>query len=444
MDDKPARPRMTAVTGDGAAPDMVSVVMSNFEGADYLEAAVRSVLDQSHKTLELIVVDDASGDDSRQILQRLAAEDQRVRPILLERNGGPAAARNAAFDAARGEWIAIVDSDDLIHPSRLARLIAAAQTTGADIVADDLLHFGDPATTGRTLLQERRMTGAQEITPAELVRSDVARRGVASLGYLKPMIRRRTLGPLRYDETLRIGEDFDLLLRLVVGGARLCLLPDPTYLYRRHAGSISHRLSVPTLERLVEAHGSVSALAEQLRARDAALDAALRSRHGLLTRALRYQRLVAALKGRDAAGAALCFAKDPRMALDLAVSVTDRMRRRLAVSKAEVVPTPRCVVLAPADSIETVPAPEDAVRVTVPPILQPGAHDEGHQRRLAARLARLAEAHHLDVVALGSAGLHALGYVPHWRTARVILSPEDAAGATVPSGVGLELAARRG
>ncbi len=435
---------MTAATDDNPCPDMVSVVMSNFEGADYLEAAMRSVLDQSHKTLELIVVDDASGDDSRQILQRLAAEDQRVLPILLERNGGPAAARNAAFDAARGEWIAIVDSDDLIHPNRLARLIAAARTTGADIFADDLLYFGDPATTGRTLLQDRQMNGAQEITPAELVRSDVVGRGAASLGYLKPMIRRRALGTLRYDETLRIGEDFDLLLRLVIGGARLCLRPDPTYLYRRHAGSISHRLSVPTLERLVEAHAAVFAQAEPLCARDVALDSALRSRHRVLTRALRYQKLVAALKGRDAAGAAFRFAKDPRMALDLAVSVTDRVRRRLAVREAEVIPTQRCIVLAAADSIETVPAAEDALRVNVPPVLQSSATDNAPSLRVAGRLARLAEAHHLDIVAFGRLGLQALGYVPHWRTARVILSPEAAEGATVPSGACLELTAERG
>ena len=139
------------------APDpsrpLVSVVMANFRGAAHLEPAMRAVLAQSERRLELILADDASDDDSVAIARRVAIGDARVRVLASPRNQGPAATRNLALEAARGDWIAVVDSDDLIHPERLGRLVAAAEKAGADLVADDLVHFGAPGEQGRTLLQ---------------------------------------------------------------------------------------------------------------------------------------------------------------------------------------------------------------------------------------------------------------------------------------------------
>ena len=141
------------MTAPDTARPLVSVIMANFRGAAHLEAAMRAVLAQSERRLELILADDASDDDSVAIARAVAEGDGRVRVIASARNGGPAATRNLALDAARGDWIAIVDSDDLIHPERLARLVAAAEAAGADLVADDLGPFGAPAEGGRTLLQ---------------------------------------------------------------------------------------------------------------------------------------------------------------------------------------------------------------------------------------------------------------------------------------------------
>ncbi len=140
-------------------PPVVSVVMANFRGAAHLAASMASVLAQSERLLELIVADDASDDDSVAIARRIGEGDDRVRVIASPQNAGPAATRNLGLDAARGEWIAIVDSDDLIHPERLERLIAAAGAADADLVADDLVYFGAvPEPQGRTLLQPMALT----------------------------------------------------------------------------------------------------------------------------------------------------------------------------------------------------------------------------------------------------------------------------------------------
>ena len=73
----------------------------------------------------------------------MAARDKRLLLLSPAGNMGPAAARNRCIEAARGRWIAVLDSDDLMHPDRLARLVAAAERDNADIVADDLLIFDD-------------------------------------------------------------------------------------------------------------------------------------------------------------------------------------------------------------------------------------------------------------------------------------------------------------
>ena len=281
-----------------AQATLVSVIMSNFNGSRYMAAAVTSVLSQSYRNLELIVVDDASEDDSLTILKRLKSGDKRLRVIARDNNVGPAEARNTAFDAARGTWVAVVDADDLLHPRRIERLLAAARALGANVIADDLVSFGSAPLAGRTLLDGRHLNGSLRLTLAELVRSDGVTSGLGSLGYLKPMIHRQTLGTLRYDETLRVGEDFDLYARLLLADAKFLVIPAPLYLYRQHRKSISNRLSVPVLLGLLKAHQRLAADADRFHANASDFRQALRVRGAALDRALRYQRLVDAIKAR--------------------------------------------------------------------------------------------------------------------------------------------------
>jgi len=127
---------------ENTATPLVSVIMANLNGAAHIAEAVRSVLRQTERSLELIVSDDGSSDDSLEIAQAAANGDPRLIFLNSERERtGAAATRNRALAVARGRWIALVDNDDVIHPERLERLIRAAEADGADITADDLLIF---------------------------------------------------------------------------------------------------------------------------------------------------------------------------------------------------------------------------------------------------------------------------------------------------------------
>lgn len=421
------------------SPPLVSVIMSNYNGASYLEAAVASVLGQSHRILELIVVDDASQDGSLAILQQMAASDHRLKLIALDTNAGPAGARNTALDAARGVWIAIVDADDFIHPRRIERLISAARATGVDMIADDLVSFGYADTAGRTLLENRRVDEAMRVNSIDLIHSDTVGMGLESLGYLKPMIRRDVLGQMRYTETLRIGEDFDLYARLLFRGASFLTVPNPTYLYRRHTGSASNRLSVPVLEQLVQAHDAAAALADMECPDDRDLQAALFKRRTRMVRALFYQQLVEAIKLGKGRTAAAYVMRNPVLLVDLWASLTDRLRRGVFKKRDQPPPNTRTVVLAAQHQLASVTAPPNAIFLPVDPVHTPETMRAASHRALACNLAKLASQTTISIVAVGHEGLDGLGYVPVWQSAQVWLDLGSVHEATVPQGVTLEL-----
>lgn len=110
---------------------LVSIVTPAFNAARFVEATVRSVIAQTHPNWEMLIVDDCSRDNTREILKKLATEDSRVRPIEHERNGGPAKARNTALERASGDLVAFLDSDDLWLPEKLATQISFMKARAA-------------------------------------------------------------------------------------------------------------------------------------------------------------------------------------------------------------------------------------------------------------------------------------------------------------------------
>lgn len=101
-----------------------SVIIDNYNYARYIADAIDSVLKQTFTDYEMIVVDDASTDHSRDIIQRYGTK---LRPVLIERNSGQGHAFNAGFAASRGKWICFLDADDLFFENKLEEIAAAAR-----------------------------------------------------------------------------------------------------------------------------------------------------------------------------------------------------------------------------------------------------------------------------------------------------------------------------
>lgn len=111
----------------------ISVIVPVYNCAPYVERCVRSIMSQTHDDLEIICVDDGSTDDSGLILDQLACEDARIQ-VIHQDNAGVSAARNAGIDAASGEFITFVDSDDAIEPDMYDTLIPFFKDENVDIV----------------------------------------------------------------------------------------------------------------------------------------------------------------------------------------------------------------------------------------------------------------------------------------------------------------------
>jgi glycosyltransferase involved in cell wall biosynthesis len=227
----------------GREPLAVSVVMPVYNGAQWLPAALESVLGQTLSDIEVLVVDDASTDESARLAEGYAARDPRVKVLRQPSNRGPAAARNVALDRARGTWVAIVDADDEIRPDRLRLLAEAGEREHADLIADGILFEGrGPGAPAELMTWRCDGPGLERLSAEALIRSGTLGRR-RSLGLLKPLIRRRFLDDcgLRYAEDLRFAEDFNFYVRALFCGARFVLYPESHYVYRQRPASARPR-----------------------------------------------------------------------------------------------------------------------------------------------------------------------------------------------------------
>ena len=103
--------------------DLVSIIVPSYNSKCFVGDTIRSVLSQSYKNWEMIIVDDCSIDNSVEIIERIIGDNPKIRLIKLENNVGSAQSRNAALEVANGRFIAFLDSDDIWHPDKLEKQV---------------------------------------------------------------------------------------------------------------------------------------------------------------------------------------------------------------------------------------------------------------------------------------------------------------------------------
>lgn len=114
---------------------LISVIVPVYNVGDYLERCMDSVLSQTYPNFEVVLVDDASTDQSGAVCDACAARDSRVRAVRLSQNRGPSAARNEGIRRARGAYISFVDADDRVEPDLLEKLYESLVQAGAEVSA---------------------------------------------------------------------------------------------------------------------------------------------------------------------------------------------------------------------------------------------------------------------------------------------------------------------
>lgn len=205
--------------------DLVSIITPAFKAAAVVEQTMASVLAQTHTNWEMWVVDDCSPDDTRAVVATWCQRDPRIHLIALARNGGPAAARNAALAAATGDWLAFLDSDDLWPPDKLTRSLTHAKASGAALVYTGYRRISaDGQTTGRYIAAPPTLTYRQLLGNTAIATSTV-------------LIDRRQTGDIRMASVYY--DDFVCWLGLLQRGLRASGLNEDLMRYRVMGQSVS-------------------------------------------------------------------------------------------------------------------------------------------------------------------------------------------------------------
>ncbi|TGS36048.1 glycosyltransferase family 2 protein, partial [bacterium M00.F.Ca.ET.180.01.1.1] len=131
------------------------------------------------------VVDDQSRDGTLDVAR--AYPQDIVKVVALPANRGPGGARNAGLDLARGRWVAVLDSDDAVHPDRLAAMIARAEAAGAEIAVDNLEVVREDGVVEDAMFPRQYLEGLGEISLATYIAGNVVFESKFNLGYLKPI-----------------------------------------------------------------------------------------------------------------------------------------------------------------------------------------------------------------------------------------------------------------
>ncbi len=213
----------------------VSVIMPIYNGMAYLERALDSVRKQTYINLEIILVDDGSNDGSEIYCDRMAEEDMRIR-VLHQQNGGVSSARNSGLEAAKGDYIAFVDSDDYIEPFMYERLVRKLQCEKCQAAVcnsyveeengDSRLYFDN--------MQEQVLTGEQAIIHMHYLNQ-------MNTELWNKLCARQLWKDVQFQEGLKIGEDYKALVEIFLKTEKIAVVPEPAYHYiQRKSGAMAN------------------------------------------------------------------------------------------------------------------------------------------------------------------------------------------------------------
>lgn len=216
---------------------LISVIVPVYKVEKYLDKCVRSILAQTYKNLEVILVDDGSPDCSGEMCDALAAEDPRVR-VIHQENGGVSAARNAGLSIMTGQYFSFVDSDDLVEPTLIESLWLAIKENDADLAIcgikwvtqnrEDLWEAKQETVSGRENIAAYLTNHFLEwiaCSPcAKLYKSDA-------------------LGALQFDRNISLGEDLKFNIEYIAKINKVSVIKSCLYAYMDCAGSLTRNFN---------------------------------------------------------------------------------------------------------------------------------------------------------------------------------------------------------
>ena len=226
----------------------VSVVIPVYNGIPYLIDTLESVINQTYKNLEIIIIDDGSNDGSEIICKEYAQKDNRIKLIRRE-NGGLSAARNTGLDNMTGEYVAFLDSDDIYHPVMVEKMLQAVLFNDADCVICNHVIFNKDQKANykkATINNNGKMYSRIEALKAVV-------NGKIECYAWDKLYKRELFNNLRYP----VGQNYEdryMILEILNKAKQVYILNDELVYYRKHPNSITSTYSLKNFQDLYKAY----------------------------------------------------------------------------------------------------------------------------------------------------------------------------------------------
>ena len=212
---------------------LVSVIIPVYNVEEYLSRCVESVLTQTHRNLEVILVDDGATDSSGAICDHFAGMDSRVK-VIHKANGGLSSARNAGIDIAQGAYLEFVDSDDWIEPDAVQSMLSMALAENVDLVVGG--RWDVKAKTGEK--KKGLCPKIREVISGEEMVGRIFRWDHCDSSACDKLYAHRLFREIRFPHG-KVCEDVPIMYKIVLDAGRVGLLDKPVYNYYHRSGSIT-------------------------------------------------------------------------------------------------------------------------------------------------------------------------------------------------------------
>jgi len=221
----------------------VSVIIPTYNRADLLPRALNSVLNQTFQDFELIIVEDGSTDNTKQLVEEFQKKDERIKYIWQKNSGGPAKPKNTGIKNSQGEFIAFLDDDDEWLPEKLETQLNKIEENDYDIFFSNW-YLWNPETN-----QKNKAFNFNPLNNKKDLFKIFIKRNIGNPSTV--IIKKAKLEKIGYfDEKLKPSEDYDLWLRFILNNARVGFSEEPLYLYRQHIKQMSSNQYIMRTSRL--------------------------------------------------------------------------------------------------------------------------------------------------------------------------------------------------
>lgn len=214
--------------------NIISVIVPVYNTAQYLRKCLNSIIDQTYKKLEIIVINDGSTDNSAEILEEYASKDARIK-VVHQENGGLSKTRNVGLSLATGDYVSFVDSDDWIETNMYELMIATVLSEKANVVINPFaFHFGDECQAFVNTNEKKVMSGKEAVV--EMLKGELFSGHVCN-----KIFDRHVVSTNMFDESVFIYEDILAVWDVLLKCDTVVWVDQHSYHYIMNPASIMHR-----------------------------------------------------------------------------------------------------------------------------------------------------------------------------------------------------------